>query len=381
MAHAIAQKGSAPTTSPVESATPAKPASRLGNARMAAQVVARAADQADGTADLAATLALETSAPAKAVPEAKAEAAKAVPEASTSVRRDPGFDQIPEDGGTTAQPVAPVERKQQEAALPTLREKHRTDATVAYTDLKDGKPFVQPGEDKHAVEAHDVAQGALGDCYFVAGMAAVARANPDAIQDLIKDNGDGTFEVSLYVRKDRLSRPSKVTQTIDAQIPTKSGGAEVLYAESVDRDGEDRELWPSLLEKALAQHKGSYEDIQGSKIANGMAFGGATELLTGKAEGYRSTDGMSRDEILRVLSAALADNKPVTVDSREMSADPEMTKQANAMNVYGNHAYAVEAVDVEKGTIRLQNPWGSNHVETITPEQLKTFYRGVRVGA
>jgi len=31
-------------------------------------------------------------------------------------------------------------------------------------------------------------------------MAAVAQANPEAIRRLIKDNGDGTYDVTLYLR-------------------------------------------------------------------------------------------------------------------------------------------------------------------------------------
>ena len=35
----------------------------------------------------------------------------------------------------------------------------------------------------------------------MAAMVAVARAKPDAIEELITDNEDGTFDVSLHTRK------------------------------------------------------------------------------------------------------------------------------------------------------------------------------------
>ena len=48
-------------------------------------------------------------------------------------------------------------------------------------------------------------------------MASVARANPALIEDLIHDNEDGTFDVSLFIRPDRYTRP-RVTTTVDARL-------------------------------------------------------------------------------------------------------------------------------------------------------------------
>ena len=66
------------------------------------------------------------------------------------------------------------------------------------------------------------------------------------------------------------------------------------------------------------------------------------------------------------FAAALANNKPITVDSLNMEKLPDLTKEANAVNVYGNHAYAVKSVDAVGRTVNLQNPWGSNHVADLS---------------
>jgi hypothetical protein len=34
---------------------------------------------------------------------------------------------------------------------------------------------------------------------------------------------------------------------------------------------------------------------------------------------------------------------------------------------------------MDKGTINLQNPWGSNHVDNLSVEDFKKFYRSIRV--
>lgn len=297
--------------------------------------------------------------------------------ATLNIQEDPGKFQIPEGPGdapaTTT--TGTGERKQQQEALPGLREKHKG---KSYTDVKDGTPFVKGGTDKSSVDPNDVAQGALGDCYLMAAMAATARANPEHIQKLIKDNGDGTYDVTLYVRKNAWSKPVPVTKKIDARLP--GDGSSNLYAGFGDQSGGKREMWPALLEKTLAQHKGSYETIQGGQIATGFNFAGATELFTGKTENYYNMDNLKEDDVLLTLGAALEKHQTATVDSRNMENDAAMSQEANKVNVYGNHAYAVESVDIDKRTVSLQNPWGSNHVKDLSVTLLKKYYRGVRIG-
>ncbi len=298
---------------------------------------------------------------------------------SFGIEEEPaGKHQYPEDGGTTTSTATAPARQQQKDALPQLRDTHQGGA-YKYGDVKDGKAFVQGSGDDKAVSPNDVAQGSLGDCYLLAGMAAVARANPEAIQKLIKDKGDGTFEVTLYIRRNRYSRPTPVTKIIDAQLPEKTPGT-ALYAKTGDKSAEGTEMWTALIEKTVAQHKGSYDTIQGSKIGQGFEFNGATELLTGKAEGYQATANMAEDDILLAIGAALESKKPVTVDSYDMTGNEALTKEANALNVYGNHAYAPEKVDMDARTIALQNPWGSSHVKPLDVALFKKFYKAIRVG-
>lgn len=288
---------------------------------------------------------------------------------------DPGKYNFPGDG-ETVEPVKAQERRTQDDALPKLREKH---ASNKYADVKDGKAFMQGQGDEQEVSPNDIRQGALGDCYLMTGMAAVARANPEQIRRLIKDNGDGTFDVTLYIRRNSWSRPEAVTKRVDAQLPTRGPG-QLLYANTGDESSEGKELWPALIEKTVAQHKGSYEQIEGANIANSFQFHGATELLTGKPESYQDTGRAAEDDLLLDMAAALEAHKPVSVDSRDMSADATMTTEANAVNVYGNHAYSVESVDLDARTVTLQNPWGSHHVKALSISDFKRFYRGLRIG-
>lgn len=267
-------------------------------------------------------------------------------------------------------------RRQQDDALPGLRDKH---ASNQYQDFEDGQAFVKGRTDEADIDPNDVKQGALGDCYLMAGMAAQARAEPEAIRRIIKDNGDGTFEVTLYIRNKAYSQPVAMTRTIDARLPVKSADTP-LYAGLGDATDEGDELWVALIEKRLAQEKGSYDLISGGNIAKGFHFNGASELFTGKAERYFSTSSLSEDRVLQMMQAALDGKKPITVDSMNMENLPDLTKEANAVNVYGNHAYAVQAVDIANKTVTLQNPWGSHHVTDLPVKDFMRFYRAVRVG-
>jgi hypothetical protein len=268
------------------------------------------------------------------------------------------------------------DRVEQQEALPGLRPKH---AGKEYKDIDNSAAFVKGAKDEHAIDPNDVAQGALGDCYLMAGMIAVARANPDAIAELIKDNEDGTFDVSLYIRSSYYSRPTRVTKTVDARIPMN--GYSALYAKTGDKADGKTEMWAALLEKTVAQHKGSYDLISGGNIAKGFEFHGATELLTGKNEGYMRTAGMQEDDVLLEVAIALEEQKPVTCDSLNMEGDAALAADAKKFNVYGNHAYVPESVDLDGRTLTLTNPWGSHHVERLPVQDFLRFYRSIRIGA
>ena len=268
-------------------------------------------------------------------------------------------------------------RRHQDADLPALRPKHEG---KEYEDFATGVAFVKGETDAHAVDANDVKQGALGDCYLIAGMASVARANPALIEDLIHDNQDGTFDVSLFIRPDRYTRPRRVTTTVDARLAVKFSGRP-LYAGLGDQVDGQSEMWTALIEKALAQQKGSYDLISGGNInKHGFTYGGTHELLTGTRGQYMRTDSMDTDDVLLQIDLALEEGIPVTVSSRNLKNDPETTREANAQNVYWNHAYSPISVDLNAETLDLQNPWGSSHVDDLSAKDFIRFYKAIRLG-
>ena len=197
---------------------------------------------------------------------------------------------------------------------------------------------------------------------------------------LVFDLGGGTFDVTLYLRDNRYAKPKPITRTIDAQLPTKTPGGQPLYAKVGQSTDEGDEIWTALLEKRLAMETGSYDQISGGNIGKNVPFKGVSELLTGKSELYIPVDSQSSDELLAIMDGALTEKRPIMVGSRTFDKDPKLKADAEAKNVFGNHAYALESVDIEKKVVNLQNPWGSRHVKELSIDDFKRMYSGVRVG-
>ncbi len=200
-------------------------------------------------------------------------------------------------------------------------------------------------------KAEDVRQGAIGDCYFPAAMAALAHFNPAALQDAIKDNGDGTYNVRFYENGSK-SRPVNIT--VDADLYARSYGGPV-YGSSLGGSTEPgkMELWFPLMEKAYAQWKGSYETIGGGGVAGKVM----TEVL-GKSYDYANLSASNKDQMFDRITKAASNGQP-------MAAGTYGTDQADKYTntgVYANHAYSVLGTETENGTkyVKLRNPWGQS---------------------
>jgi len=199
----------------------------------------------------------------------------------------------------------------------------------------------------NGVQVSDVRQGAIGDCFLAAALAAVAGTNPSAITGAIKDNGDGTYTVRFY-NLDWSGSKKAESITVDADLPMN--GDAPAYAKST----ESLELWPSILEKAYAQWKGSYD-----AIGHGGNAGDVMEALTGERSRSKSTGG-DTDALWTRMKEATEQKKPMCAGSGDK--DDAKYKDPKA-GVYGWHAYTVLGVEEKKNgdttekLVKLRNPW------------------------
>ncbi|MFM2162431.1 MAG: Calpain family cysteine protease, partial [Pseudomonadota bacterium] len=180
MAHALANRADKPAAdvstpaSPAEAKSPRTP----GNA-LASVAVVKAAEKVGGAVDLASTLTQATSASLAGTAVEQADRA-------TAGKATGGARRFPEGPGDTS------DAKGEGSAPAQLPKLHTDHAKEGYATIAPAAAFVQAEGDAAAVDPHEVEQGELGDCYLIAGMAAVARAQPDAIGKLIQPREDGT---------------------------------------------------------------------------------------------------------------------------------------------------------------------------------------------
>ena len=91
-----------------------------------------------------------------------------------------------------------------------------------------------------------VAQGALGDCYMLAALAATAQQDPNKIKEAMKDNWDGTVTVRFF-----NDNKEPVYVTVDKSIPREKSPSQKLLNITDDVYARNT-LWVQLMEKAYA---------------------------------------------------------------------------------------------------------------------------------
>ena len=108
------------------------------------------------------------------------------------------------------------------------------------------------------IEANDINQGALGDCYFLAALAALAE-EPKRVEDLfLPSEGKGCYGVRWY----NFGEPIDVY--VDSRFPYDHGKP-MFSSSSQD------EMWVLILEKAFAKKFGSYHAIESGLPGDALA--------------------------------------------------------------------------------------------------------------
>mgnify|MGYP006289000415 CR=1 FL=1 len=255
---------------------------------------------------------------------------------------------------------------------------------ATYTAIP-GTPFVRGRGDVADVEPNDVHQGNLGDCFLLASMAAIARQNPEAIRRMIRDNGDGTYTVTLY----RNSRPLRFWQPeytpveveVTQEFPAVDG--EPVFAQPGDGGGAQQELWTLLVEKAYAQQQGGYGDLEGGWGHTAMS------AMTGVESEWHAPSSISLGDLAghfdqghAITVSSLADLR-VEVGGEAVWDIPDASDvhplfQSDVL--FEHHEYYVTGVSPETGTVSIRNPWGWHQPEIdLSFEDFQSAFRRVSI--
>ena len=125
-----------------------------------------------------------------------------------------------------------------------------------------------------------------------------------------------------------------------------------------------------LIEKAYATVEGGYGDIEGGFVAKAMT------RLTGVESKTFDPDDYTDVQIAVTIKYYLAAKWAVGV-SADWYVRDAYKEEARKKGIVLEHEYAVVAVDDQKLTIDLQNPWGEEHIQGLAISEFRKYFREV----
>nr|BBA84057.1 hypothetical protein [Streptomyces lavendulae] len=234
-------------------------------------------------------------------------------------------------------------------------------------------------------------QGGLGDCGVIATMGAVAGHLPETISNCVKENADGTYEVTFHqIKKTAPGDWTPYEPTGSFTVLTVTPDLVVPYNDT-DRPAYAQvsggAAWPAILEKAFAGvdqtwEEGSlgqasgYERLNlGTRVDNRAMM---LAQLTGRpaytedVPSQFDMDGVSPDrQLLAAFRDKLDANCPILIGAKDVKS----TEKPLDHDLVAAHVYEVTGVD-DRGRIHLRNPQNMNHPDPLTARQFRDSFAG-----
>ena len=241
--------------------------------------------------------------------------------------------------------------------------------------------------------ASDVNQGALGDCYLVASMGAIANTKTSFIYNSFIDNGNGSYGVKFYVNG------STVYTTINKEIAVRSGNKIAFSGNITDDLG--GELWVSLLEKAYVQLNAQSNIDQTSFENSYQAISGGLaspiKHISGINYKYYSSEFTSFSDSFDsgfYHSANANTYKKTIIDALNKGAIGWLgtwgwSKGANGKLNFisepgkGGHAYMLLGYNSATDKFIIRNPWGGDGSSSWNPQfeaSIEEFWNSSQMG-
>lgn len=210
----------------------------------------------------------------------------------------------------------------------------------------------------------DINQGYLGDCYFLAGLSAIAKDSPQTLMNYIVDFNDGTYGVRLGDNFYRVDNDLPVFHSYNTSPAYAGFGAE-------------GSMWVAIAEKAFAHYRtgaNSYGSIEGGwGVEANLAFG-ATSTGNRDFLSYGSADALANQ-----IYTQWSNNTAITIGFLSVR-----TSAGSTAPLIMSHMYTVMSVVRDAGgtvtSLVLRNPWGvdgtgsdGNYYDglvTVTPDQI-----------
>jgi hypothetical protein len=210
-----------------------------------------------------------------------------------------------------------------------------------------------------------IKQGSIGDCYFLAAVGSLAKIDPQAIQDMIKENGDGTYTVTF---------PGAPNEPITVAAPTDSELKKFAH------DSCCYGTWVPVLEKAYGTYCQKHwwrrtvfnlggGDAPSEGADGGSYFHSGLSIITPGGVSTDSTTFSRYSTLSTHIKKALDEKRPVTVSTSAFN---------NRFELPTKHEYSVLAFtpnhdDPSKGIVTIYNPWGDSEDAGLYGSTRATF--------
>lgn len=233
-----------------------------------------------------------------------------------------------------------------------------------------GHAFVRDRhEDATGVDASDVHQGNIGDCFFLSPLMATARMNPRKIAGMVRrigesPSGGDAYEVKLHDPQGHL-----VTHHVDDRFVTSATGAP-QYAGYGDRAADGgQELWVMLMEKAWASQRGGYNNTDFGRASDGLM------AVSGKRGTWHRVADESAATILTNIWTAIQADKPVICNTPAAPTGPAAAwATAAGKTLINSHSYNVERANRTDDEIDVANPHGRNHLRGLSSGAFRMIF-------
>lgn len=219
--------------------------------------------------------------------------------------------------------------------------------------------YLQEPGDKAAISVSDLHQGQIGDCFLISSIGELALTHPSAITNMITINKSGSETVTLYMGTNGYQPLPGATAYKQVKVPVTN----VFPSYSVNCGatqcvvGNQKEIWPQVLEKAVATMLGGY---------NAIANGGNPVLAMQELTGHPAQAYMPSRVSPQMLTGFAQAGDLICFDTIMANNLPN--------HLVGCHAYMYEGTTTSGGqtSVTLGNPWGTCQPDPIPFSQLCT---------
>ena len=198
-----------------------------------------------------------------------------------------------------------------------------------------------------APSPEDIMQHDIGDCDGDSAIASMAYVNPDLVQSVIKDNGDGTYTVAMF---DPMGKP--ITVTVDSEFLVETGGTNLGQISASDGSAD----WATVLEKAVMKYDYAYGMVPvRSTVASALET--LVPMFTGTGNSIAISPGsLTPAQFQQVVTVSLAAGDFITGGFNQvLTIGQDQTVTA--------HGYAVMVPnDQSTDMTDKRNPWGIKSV-------------------